>query len=514
MELLQKLLPIWQKITLVQRVLLATVVLAATLIGTLLVHWARRPDMRILYQDLQPAEASKITEKIAEKEIAYELRDGGSTIYVPRESVYQLRLDLAKEGLPVAEQNGYKLFDDEKIGISPFVQNVNLKRALQDELAKSVQMIDGVAHARIHIVSPEQKLFTSDEEQTTASVVLRLRPGYRLSGANIAAITHLVSGSVKGLKPENVTIIDSDGRLLSGKGDSTLASGASTAQDYKERVEQGLVAKAEDMLTAVLGPGRATVQVSAVIDMNSISTVTETYDPKAKVATKEEVTSNSEMGAAAQKTTGGSTKKDETVITEYQVGKTVKQQTVLPGEIKSLSVAAFVDLTPGSAEPNNATPAGGQPALIMSVADVEQVIRMALGLKESDSLKVVNAKFHRSVEPMAEEETSSWPRYLAIARQLSLGLMAVCAVVVLRIFSRAKNKAALPVKKQRSQLTAEGEEPTTAAAAIASVAAEALLPGGETIAEPLLVRRQIASALKQNPDQVRQMFLSWVEEKE
>ncbi|MEN6577750.1 MAG: flagellar basal-body MS-ring/collar protein FliF, partial [Phycisphaerales bacterium] len=337
MEILQKLLLIWQKISLVQRVMLAAVALAALLIGTLLVHWAKKPDLRMLYQDLEPSEAAKITEKIAEKEIAYELRDGGTTVYVPRQYVYQLRLDLAKDGLPATEQNGYKLFDDEKIGISPFVQNINLNRALQDEMAKSIQTIDGIAHARVHIVSPEQKLFTSDEEQTTASVILKLRPGYRLSGTHIAAITHLVSGGVKGLKAENVTIIDSNGRLLSGKGDSAMTSGASTAQDYKERVEQGLVRKAEDMLTTVLGPGRATIQVSAVIDMNSISTITETYDPTGKVATKEESTTKSETGATAagQKAAPGTTKKDETVSTEYQVGKTVKQHTVLPGEIKS-----------------------------------------------------------------------------------------------------------------------------------------------------------------------------------
>ncbi len=504
MEILQKLLLIWQKINLVQRVLLAAIALATGFITVLLVYWAQKPDMRTLYQDLAPAEAAKITEKIAEKEIAYELRDGGTAVYVPREQVYQLRLDLAKDGLPVTEQNGYKLFDDEKIGISPFVQNVNLKRALQDELAKSIQMIDGVAHARVHIVSPEQKLFAADEEQTTASVVLRLRPGYRLTGTNIAAITHLVSGSVKGLKAENVTIIDSDGRLLSGKGDSSMASGASTAQDYKERVEQGLIRKAEEMLTTVLGPGRATIQVSAVIDMNSVSTITETYDPTGKVATKEEITSKSELGTASagQKTAPAATKKDETTTTEYQVGKTVKQHTMLPGEIKSLSVAAFVDLSVDANQPGQS----GQPAAIVNVTDVEQILRTALGLKESDSLKVVNTRFHRSTEILAQEESSPWPRYLAMARQLSLGLMAVCAVVVLRIFSRAKRKATVPIQTQLPEgLMSEGLLP-----AGEPVAEQA----GEQIAEPLLVRRQIAHALKQNPDQVRQMFLSWIEEKE
>jgi flagellar M-ring protein FliF len=496
MEFLHKIVLIWQKVSLVQRALLAAVLLTAMLIGALLIYWARTPDMRMLYQDLPPAEASKITEKISAKGIAYELRDGGTTVYVPKEQVYQLRLDLAKDGLPAGEQNGYKLFDDEKIGISPFVQNINLKRALEDELAKSIQMIDGVAHARVHIVSPEQKLFVSQEEQTTASVVLRLKPGYRLGGMNIAAITHLVSGSVKGLKSENVTVIDSEGHLLSGSTDPALATGASTVHDYRERVEQDLARKAEDMLATVLGPGRATVRVSAVIDMNSVNTITETYDPTAKVATKEEITNNSQTdpSASGQKTSGGTIKKDETTVTEYQVGKTVKQQTILPGAIKSLSVAAFVDLATDA----NAPASGGQPALLMQVTDIELIIRNALGLKESDALKVVNAKFHRSAEPTAASEPADWSRYFALARHLSLGVMAICSLIVLRVFSRARGKTAGPE---------QGPLPPGAGPG-------GLLPPGESAAEPALLRQQISQALRRNPEQVRQMFLSWIQEKE
>jgi len=498
MDFLQKIALVWQKVSLVQRALLIAVLVASAIIGFLLVHWAGRPDMRMLFQELSPAEASQITEKIGEKEIPYQLRDGGATVYVPRKHVYQLRLDLAKDGLPVGEQTGYKLFDDEKIGVSPFVQNVNLKRALQDELAKSIQMIDGVAHVRVHIVTPEQRLFASEEEQTSASVVLQLKPGYRLSAANIAAITHMVSGSVKDLKSEHVTIVDSRGQLLSGEGGSTLATGAGTVHDYKERVEQGLVKKAEDLLTAVLGPGRATVRVSAVVDMNSVSTITETYNPTGKVPIKEEITKNSEGGAAGSgaKATGGTTKTDSTILTEYQVGKTVKQQVVLPGEIRSLSVAAFVDLS--VADPN-ATGPGGQAALIMEVAEVEEIIRTALGLKLSDSLKVVHAKFHQPTEAPIEEKPSSWPRYLALARQLSLGIMAVCALLVFRIFSRARSKAVAAVQTQQ---LAEGG------------AGSGLLAPGAASAEPVLLKRQITHALRNNPEQVREMFLNWIKEKE
>jgi flagellar M-ring protein FliF len=497
MDVLQKILLIWRKISPVQRALLAAVAVASLLVASLLMYWARRPDMRMLYQDLPPAEASKITDKISEKEIPYELRDSGTTIYVPSQHVYQLRLDLAKEGLPAGEQSGYKLFDDEKIGISPFVQNVNLKRAQEDELAKSIQMIDGVAHVRVHIVNPDQTVFVTESEQTTASVVLRLKPGYRLSASNIAAITHLVSHSVKGLKTENITIIDSEGNLLSGEGDPTMLAGAGTVHDYKERVEQSLARKAEDMLATVLGPGRAAVRVSVVVDMNSVSTITETYDPTSKVPTKEEVTTNSETGAggSTQKTAGG-IKKDETVVTEYQVGKTVKQQVIAPGEIKSLSVAAFVDLSSPDA---NGVDANGKPASIVQVTEVEQILRMALGLKETDSLKVVNAKFRRSSLPSVEEESSNWPRYLALARQVSLGIMAICALIVLRVFRRAHRQVALEASAPQ---LAEGAGPTR------------VLPPGEPGEEPILLRRQITHALRANPNQVKEMFLSWIDEKE
>jgi len=499
MNFFQKISAIWQKIGLVQRALLIALFLTFVAAGALLTYWARRPDMRMLYQEIAPEEAAKITEKISDKGIAYELRNGGTSIYVPREQVYQLRLDMAKEGLPIGEQGGYKIFDNEKIGISPFVQSVNLKRALQEELAKSIQMIDGVVHARIHLVSPEQTLFTPDAGKTTASVVLRLRPGYKLSTLNIAAITHLVSGSVEGLTSENVTVIDSRGNLLSRESDPTMASGASTVQDYRERVEQNLARKVEDMLATVLGPGRATVKVSAIIDMNSVSTVTEKLDPKG-VPTKEEIVSGSENGASTPSAEGGPaipgiTKKDETITTEYEVGKTVKQEIVLPGQIKSLKVAAFVDLSVSDA---NDAGSGSSTAKIMQESDVVAIIQNALGLEDETAIKVVDVKFNRPLESLVEEEPSTWPRYIAIARQASLGIMAVCALLVLRMFRGAKSKVA-----------------STAAAGQLSEAegAAGFLPGGGGSSEPLVLRKQIAGALEQDPERVRQLFASWLEEK-
>ena len=502
MDFFQKIAAVWQKVSLVQRALLIAIVLTFIVVGTLLTNWARKPDMRMLYQELSPEDASKITEKISEKNVAYELRNGGTTIYVPKEQVYQLRLDMAREGLAAGEQGGFKIFDKEKIGVSPFVQNVNLQRALQEELAKSIQMIDGVIHARVHMVTPEQTLFTPEAGRTTASVVLRLKPGYKVSALNIAAITNLVSGSVEGLTSDNVTVIDSQGRLLSSQSDPTMASGAGTVQDYRERVEQNLANKAEEMLETVLGPGRASVRVSAVIDMNSVNLITETYDPTAKVASKEEITSGSETepgtaSEAGQPPAAGGIKKDETILTEYEVGKTTRQEVILPGQIKSLSVAAFVDLS--TADANETTSAGGSP-MIMQLTDVELIIRNAIGLKETDALKVVNVKFHRpNVESMIEQEPSSWPRIMTIVRHASLGIMAICALLVLRIFRGAKNKAA-------------SAAPTGQLAGAEGPAG--LLPAEAGASESLVLRKQISSALQHNPDQVKQVFSSWLEDRE
>jgi flagellar biosynthesis/type III secretory pathway M-ring protein FliF/YscJ len=242
------------------------------------------------------------------------------------------------------------------------------------------------------------------------------------------------------------------------------------------------------------------VRVSAVIDMNSVSTVVETYDPRGKVAKKEESTEKTEpvpgsTPAGAGPTVAVAQKKDTSDITEYEIGKTVKQETILPGEIKSLSVAAFVDLS----APDANEAGSGSSATMPDANDVEQIIRNALGLRPTDSLKVVNVPFHRPAELFIEDAPSNWPRYTAIARHVSLGIMAICALLVLRIFRGAKKKA-LPTV-EASQLPApEG--------------AIGFLPSGQQASESLVLRRQIANTLQSNPEQVRQLFSSWLSEKE
>ncbi|HPS54387.1 MAG TPA: flagellar basal-body MS-ring/collar protein FliF [Sedimentisphaerales bacterium] len=506
MSFLLKILSVWQNLNIVHKAVLISLALAFAFAGTILTHWATKPEMRMLFQGLESEEAAKITEKIAEKGIEYELRNGGTTIYAPKQHIYQLRLDMAKDGLPTESQGGYKLFDNEKVGISPFVQNVNLKRALQDELAKSIQMIEGINFARVHIVSNEQKLFASQDSKTSASVILKLKSGYKLNSTNIAAITHMVSSSVEGLISENVSIVDSDGQLLSSN-DKMEQNGAGGVQDFRERVELRLSEKVEDMLNTVLGPGRATVKVNAIIDMNSVNLVKEMYDPTKKVAAKEEITSNSEnqgdKAAQGDSIVRGGVKKDETISTEYLVPKITEQKTELPGQIKSLSVAAVVDLSVN--DPNAAT--SGETAKIMQKEDVQKIIENALGinLKRGDTLSVVEAKFNKISEIEAEEEKPSvMAGYMQMAEKFSLGIMGVCALLALKMFSGSKKKKGEAVTDIKSMGQITGSESKANLAVIASNSFEA---------NPAILRKQIASALQNNPDQVKQLFASWINEK-
>jgi flagellar M-ring protein FliF len=494
--MMQTLRQLWQRTSLLQRTMLVGVALACIGAAVLLVGWARKPRMVVLYAELEPPDAAKVVEKIREAGVAYELADGGTTIRVPEAEFRALRLQMAADGLPADSARGWGIFDDEKIGTSPFTQRVNLTRAIEGELAKSIRLMEGVRSARVHVVRPESSLLSGKTAAASATVVLRLRAGWRLTPGNVATIVHLVSGAVENLQPENVVVADSRGRLLSGDADNTLAKKAGTFLDYKSRVEEYLAGKAEDMLTLALGEHRASVRVDANIDTSTLSQTIETYDPERRVITKEQLESTSSTptgggeGAAA-----GSSSKTEKTLSEYLVSRTVENRSELPGKIASLSVAAFVDLSGGGGEGEEAAPQ-------LAVADVEEIIRNAIGLREQDTLKVVETTFREAPASAAAgaPEERGWLTMdfmLEMARRFSLGVLVIGALLALRILRGPRRKA---------PPASEG----AAALAGAPAGGGHLLPGaaGE---DPALLRAQITHALQENPEEVKRLFLKWVE---
>jgi flagellar M-ring protein FliF len=510
MDFLQNINAVWQKIGVVQRAMLVGIVMACVITGGLLTKWATKPDMQLLFGGVAPEEASKMVDKISEADIPYQLRSGGRSIYVPREHVNRLRLTLAKEGLPQGGQDGYKIFDNEKIGVSPLVQQINLNRAIQDELAKTIQMIDCVTFARVHIVRPEESMFTTAPKKATASVILRLKPGWNISPDKVVAVTNLVAGAIDGLSSQDVTVVNSQGILLTSQGGgSGIVTSANTFMDYKTRVEQIQAAKVSEMLEMVLGPGRSNVKVSAVVDMTSIQT--ETIEYTKGVSREETVTSTTTsteppVDADGVKTGTSDTTADETVENKFDnpVTKTIRVD--VPGKIISLSVSAVVDLNkplpPLPAPEEGAEPVEDTrtPEKIMTVENVKELIRNALGkdlLGADDSaLSVVDVSFQRPVM-VSDDEAASYDkmaRYIEIARQSSMGVLAICALIVLKIFTGGGKKKGGG---------GEGLE------ALGEGSPIAMLPASGDAAA---FKQHIAKSLQKNPEQVRQLFAAWLAE--
>lgn len=507
----QNVLEVWRRTRPIQRIILVTVLLACVGAAALLVGWARQPEMALLYSNLAPEEAAKIVEKVRELGIVYEVKQGGTAVYVPVEEKYTVWLQLAGDGLPSGDNPGYRILDDEKIGAGPFTQRINYTRAMEGELAKTIGLIEGIAAARVHIVRPASNLFRQEEKGATATVALQVRPGWRLGPGSVAAIVHLVAHSVENLRAENVAVIDNTGHLLSGGADSPMATGAGTLFDYKSQVEEYLANKAETMLTKVLGPGRAIVRVDAVIETSSGNKTIEKYDPEGKTPQKEELTTKSETPAAPAATAGqaptGGESKEETVVTDYLVSRTVEQTTTMAGNITSITVSAFVDLSnPEPAATDNpaagtAAPAAATPAKKLDLEDVKKVIQNALGLKVADGLTVVAVPFHQPEAPAPEpEEASAFAGtqfYLDLARHASLGILVIGALVVLRIFGRAKPRL--------GAAAGGGElEPGQGGRAMNLL--------GDGAAAPHELRQRITAALQENPEEVKRLFQTWVDE--
>ncbi|MCL6471322.1 MAG: flagellar M-ring protein FliF [Firmicutes bacterium] len=367
----------WQKLNINQKMtIVITTVAFLVALGTLL-FWISRPSYSVLFSNLSPEDASAIVSKLQEKKIPYVL-DGTSIIKVPSDKVYETRIDLAGQGLPQGGTVGFEIFDQNNFGLSEFTQKVNYRRALEGELARTISQINEISGARVHLVVPEPSLYSEKENPATASVVIKPKAGAKLSGNQVQGIVNLVARSVEGLKPENITVVDTNGNVLNeATGDSAMATQGvytKTQLEAKEAYENSLEKSISSMLGRVLGTeNNAVVRVSAELDFTSKEIQTnkveqgenppivseqiekETYSgegaPPGGVAglssqvpgTSTNTTQGSTTYPGVTYGSGNSEYKSSKTTRNYDSTKITEHEVKPPGEVKKLSVAVVVN---------------------------------------------------------------------------------------------------------------------------------------------------------------------------
>lgn len=262
-----------------QRIIIAILLVGLVFGGVVFARWLTAPTMAPLFSNLASTDASAIVEELNASGTKYELADGGSTIMVDKNAVYDTRLAMSAQGLPAGEATGYALLDEQGITTSEFQQQVTYQRALESELASTLEALEGVSTAVVHVAIPKQEVFVSEEKAPSASVLLDLEPGANLSATQIQTVTNLVASSIEGMTPEQVTVADAAGEVLSAAGEQFGGSSATDAQTEAEAdYEARLTTNAQTMLERIMGPGMAMVKVRADLDFDKREAQTKTYN--------------------------------------------------------------------------------------------------------------------------------------------------------------------------------------------------------------------------------------------
>lgn len=343
--------------TLAQRTIAIIGIAVLVMGGFALAAYFNKPNLSPLYSGLAPADASTIVEQLKADSIPYELTGGGGTIMVPDQNVYDARLKAAAAGLPSSTNAGYSLLDNMGVTSSEFQQGITYKRALEGELASTIQAMDGVRTASVKLAIPEQTVFVDAKTNPTASIFIETKPGASLSRDQVQALVHLTSAAVDGLKPEDVAVVDASGRLLSAVGVGATGGADQQALDYEARV--GL--SVQSMLDRIVGQGNATVAVAADMSMESAERTSENFtNPKGKPALREALKTEEFTGGGAgsagaagvlgpdniavpdgANADGNFTSKDSTL--DNAVDKVTENRVIPSGALRRQTVSVAVD---------------------------------------------------------------------------------------------------------------------------------------------------------------------------
>jgi flagellar M-ring protein FliF len=409
------------------------------------------PQMVPLFTDLPPDDSASIIKDLERQAVPYLLKNDGTIILVPQDKVARLRMKLAESGLPKGGGVGYEIFDKtDALGSTTFVQNINHLRALEGELARTIRSIDRVQAARVHLVLPERPLFSRDKVDATASIVLKVRG--TLEPQQVRAIRHLVATAVNGMRPDRVSVIDETGKLLADGATPDNPMNGASSDERKLAYENRLRSEVETIVSSVVGPGHARVQINADFDINRITQTSDKFDPEGRVLrssqTREEqsATTDNNQGAVSAGTelpggkqqADGASKGDNSRKTEeivnYEISRITKTEVTEAGRINRISAAVLVD---GNYTKNDKGELAYQPRPKDEIDRIAALVRSAIGFdaKRGDQVEVVNLRFAETT-PSPINEVTGWMSYLQftkddIMRGAEMGVMALLGLVVM-----------------------------------------------------------------------------------
>jgi flagellar M-ring protein FliF len=495
--------------------------------------WGQQPDYRVLFSNFSDRDGGAIVAELEKMNIPYKYAEGGGAVLVPADRVHDARLKLASQGLPKGGNVGFELMENQKLGSSQFIEQVNFQRAMEGELARSIESVSAVQAARVHLAMPKDSIFVSEQKSPTASVLLNLHPGRVLDTQQVSAIVHLVASSVPDLPTKNVTIVDQNGNLLSDTGKAASINGMDPSQiKYVQDLQHNVVKRIESIITPIVGPNNVRAEATADVDFSRSEQAVESYKPNQTpdaMVVRSQQTSESlngtanpggvpgaftnqppapatapinapgQAGKSAASTTAApaaNTRKDATV--NYEVDKTIQYVQQAGGGLKRLSVAVVVNFKKTTDESGTVVM---KPLSEAEKTQITNLVKEAMGYNQErgDTLNVVNSPF-ASVEQEAIPELPLWKQPSTINLAMQAGKYLLMAVALVVIYLRMLK----PMIKKISEappMFAPSQN------ALQNHAAMTTLPGQRNYQENLTRAQSLAS---QDPRVVANIVKTWV----
>ena len=464
--------------------------------------WNKEPDYKVLFANYTDKDGGAITAALDQMQVKYKLAEGGQAILVPSEQVHNVRLRLAQQGLPKGGNVGFEVMENQKLGVSQFLEQVNYQRALEGELARSIQSIGAVESARVHLALPKPSVFVRDQQKPTASVILQLHANRMIDPAQVSAIVHLVASSVPELSPANVTVVDQAGNLVSDINKNGNAANNAKNLDasqlkYVQEMQKQVIKQVESIITPIVGEGNVRAEAVADVDFSAIEQAAETYKPNSPPAASairsqqsSETSGNAnanpggipgalsnqppgvatapltttppgaagapgQPGTGAATTATGPSHKEST--TNYEVDKTVRYEQKAMAGLKRMTVGVVVNYR-RTIDKNGKVVV--KPLSADEMAKINSLVKEAMGYNQDrgDSVSVANAPFDGvDKEPEAPLEWWRDPANLPLAKELAKFL--ITALILLYILLRIVRPMMRPVFKKIDEINEPEAEP-------------------------------------------------------